>query len=139
MPDIVQPFEPGSGIPAAVASRLDALRPVLARNAAQGAADRRLPDESLDALAEAGVLRLLVPSRYRGYQAGTRAALETLAAVAEADGPAGWVAAVSQCNVVNLELSSRKAQDEVFGADPDIMACGSLNPVGTSGPPEATR
>lgn len=132
MPDIVQPFEPGSGIPAAVASRLDALRPVLARNAAQGAADRRLPDESLDALAEAGVLRLLVPNRYRGYQASTRAVLETLAAVAEADGSAGWVAAIWQSNVVNLGLFSRKAQDEVFGPGPDIMACGSVNPVGTS-------
>ena len=109
MPDIVQPFEPGNGIPAAVASRLDGVRPGLARNAAQGAAGRRIPDESLEALAEAGMLRLLVPKRYGGHQASMRAALETLAAVAEADGSAGWVAAIWQSNVVILGLFSRKA------------------------------
>jgi hypothetical protein len=46
-----QPFEPGGTIPVSVADRLADLRPVLAGNAARGAAMRRIPDESIAALA----------------------------------------------------------------------------------------
>jgi hypothetical protein len=62
MPYSTQPFEPGGTIPVSVADRLAAPRPVLARNAARGAAMRRIPDESIAALAEAGLLRLMVPN-----------------------------------------------------------------------------
>ena len=54
-------------LPAEVAAGLDAARPVIARNAADGAAARRIPEESLDALTEAGVFLVMVPKRH-GYE-----------------------------------------------------------------------
>jgi 3-hydroxy-9,10-secoandrosta-1,3,5(10)-triene-9,17-dione monooxygenase len=118
-------------LPAEVAARLGAALPVVARNAAQGAADRRIPDESLAALAEAGMFRLMVPKRYGGYEGNMAALLDAGAVVAEADGAAGWVVGLSQVSAWVVGLLSGKAQDDVFGSDPDAVVCGSINPVGT--------
>lgn len=130
MPHVTQPFTPGSAIPPAVAGRLDALIPVLAGNAEQGAAARRIPEASIGALTEAGLLRLMVPKRYGGHQGSIRALIDTSAAVAEADGASGWIVGLSQVSAWTVGLLSGKAQDEVFGTDPDTTVCGSLSPAG---------
>lgn len=121
---------PYESLPAKVVAGLDAARPVIARNAADGAAARRIPQESLDALAEAGVFRLMVPKRYGGYEGGMATLLDAGASVAEADGAAGWVVGLSQVTAWTVGLLSGKAQDDVFGASPDAIVCGSINPVG---------
>ena len=121
-------------LPAEVAAGLDAARPVVARNAAQGAADRRIPEESLDALAKAGVFRLMVPKRYGGYEGNMAALLEAGAAVAEADGAAGWFAGLSQVGAWAAGLLSSEAQDDVFGSEADVPLCGSIAPVGAGRP-----
>jgi 3-hydroxy-9,10-secoandrosta-1,3,5(10)-triene-9,17-dione monooxygenase len=118
-------------LPAGVQVRLDAARPVLARNAAQGEADRRIPDESIDALVKAGLFRLMVSKRYGGYEGSIGMLIEAAASVAETDGAAGWVIGLSQVSAWAVGLLSGKAQDDVFGADPDARVCGSLNPVGS--------
>jgi 3-hydroxy-9,10-secoandrosta-1,3,5(10)-triene-9,17-dione monooxygenase len=51
-------------VPAAIAERLDAVRPVIVQNAERGAAERRIPSESIDALEEAGLFRTMVPRRF---------------------------------------------------------------------------
>lgn len=117
-------------LPADVAARLDAVRPVIARNAAQGAAARRIPEESLAVLAEAGVFKLMVPKRYGGYEGNMAVLLDAGASVAEADGAAGWVVGLTQVCAWAAGLLSAKAQDDVFGSGPDTMVCGSLTPAG---------
>lgn len=121
---------PHENLPTEVMARLDAVRPVIAENAAQGAADRRIPDESIDALAEAGLFRVMVPKRHGGYEGSIKTLLEVSASVAETDGAAGWVVGLSQVCAWTVGLLSGKAQDDVFDADPDVRLCGSLNPVG---------
>jgi 3-hydroxy-9,10-secoandrosta-1,3,5(10)-triene-9,17-dione monooxygenase len=117
-------------LPAEVAARLDAARPVLVRNAAQGAVDRRIPDESIDALAKAGLFRVMVPKRHDGYEGSIRALLEAGASVAETDGAAGWIVGLTQVCAWAVGLLSGKAQYDVFGTNPDALVCGSLNPIG---------
>ncbi len=117
-------------VPAAIADRLDALRPVITGNGERGAAERRIPGESIDALAEAGLFRTMVPRRYGGYEGSITALLEVAAAIAEMDGATGWVVGLSQVSAWTVGLFSGKAQDDVFGADPDARLCGSINPVG---------
>lgn len=118
-------------VPAAIAHQLDALRPVIVQNAERGAAERRIPGESIAALEEAGLFRLMVPNRYGGYQGSITALLEVAAAVAEMDGATGWIVGLSQVSAWVAGLFSGKAQDDVFGANPDARLCGSLSPIGT--------
>ena len=78
-------------------ARIRELQPLLAKNSAQGEKDRRVVEESIQALTEAGVFRIAQPARYGGYQTSMRTMLDVSSAVAEADGGTAWV--VTLCNV----------------------------------------
>ncbi len=94
-----------------------------------GEQERRVVDETIDALTDAGLFRLSVPKRYGGYETSVRTMLDVSAAVAEADGGTSWI--VTLTNVCNwlVGLMSQEAQDEVFGADPpDARVSGVLAP-----------
>src|SRR5580704_7699784 len=91
--------------------RIAGLHDLLAKNAAQGEADRRVPAESIDALREAGAFKVATPRRYGGYETSMRTMLDVSAAVGEADGGTAWVVAL--CNVCawRTGLFSEQAQD----------------------------
>ncbi|MFY9767732.1 MAG: acyl-CoA dehydrogenase family protein, partial [Mycobacterium sp.] len=82
---------------AELVERIGKLQPMLAKNAAQGEADRRVVEESIAALTDAGVFKIAQPRRYGGYETSMRTMLDVSAAVAEADGGTSWV--VTLCNV----------------------------------------
>ena len=117
-------------VPTAIADRLGGLRPVIVRNSERGAAERRIPDESLRALEEAGLFRTMVPKRYGGHEGSITTLLEVAAEVAEMDGATGWVVGLSQVSAWVAGLFSGKAQEDVFGANPDTRFCGAINPIG---------
>jgi alkylation response protein AidB-like acyl-CoA dehydrogenase len=112
-------------------SRAEALRPLLSGNAAQGAADRRITEVGITALAEAGLFKVTLPKRYGGHEAGIRTLLEVAAAVAHGDGAAGWVVSLSNVCTWMVALCPGRTQDDVFGADPETRLCGSISPAGT--------
>jgi 3-hydroxy-9,10-secoandrosta-1,3,5(10)-triene-9,17-dione monooxygenase len=108
--------------------RAAALRPVLERNAAKGEEERRIADESIDALVEAGLFKITVPRRFGGHEVDIRTKLEVSAAVAEGDGATGWVLAlINVCHWL-VGLYRDQAQQDIFGADPDARVCGVLAP-----------
>jgi 3-hydroxy-9,10-secoandrosta-1,3,5(10)-triene-9,17-dione monooxygenase len=112
--------------------RAAALRPLLERNAAQTEADRRLVDESLEAVREAGLLRIVNPKRFGGYETDIRTMLDVSATLATGCGSTGWV--VNLINVCSwlVGLYSRKAQEEVWGSDPETRVAGALAPTATT-------
>src|ERR1700733_9693062 len=109
-------------------ARICELQPLIEKNAAQGEADRRVVEESIAALTDAGVFKVAQPLRYGGYQTSMRTMLDVSAAVAEADGGTAWVVAL--CNVCAwlTGLFSEQAQDDVWGANPDAKVSGVLTP-----------
>jgi alkylation response protein AidB-like acyl-CoA dehydrogenase len=108
------------------------LQPLVAKNAAAGERDRRVVEESIVALAEAGLFRLWVPKRYGGYQVPMRTMLDVSAAVGAADGGTAWIVALVNVCAWMTSLFPRQAQDEVFGADPDARVSGVLTPTAES-------
>lgn len=114
---------------AELVARARELKPLLAANAAQGETDRRVVEESIQALTDAGLFKISVPKRYGGYETSLRTMLDVSAEVAEADGGTAWV--VTLINVCNwmVGLMPEKAQDDVFGADPDAKVSGVLAPT----------
>ncbi len=59
-------------------TRATALQPQLREHAAKIEADRRVPEEVIDLLADAGMFKLSTPKRYGGYESGMRAMLDVL-------------------------------------------------------------
>jgi len=58
--------------------------------------------------------------------------LDISSAIAEADGGAAWVVNLTNICSWLVSLYPLKAQDEVFGADPDACISGVLNPTATA-------
>jgi alkylation response protein AidB-like acyl-CoA dehydrogenase len=114
---------------AELVARVRELQPRLAANAAKGEADRRVVEDSITALTEAGIFRIAQPKRYGGYETSMRTMLDVSAAVAEADGGTAWV--VTLCNVCAwlTGLFGERAQDDVWGANPDAKVSGVLAPT----------
>ena len=84
---------------AELVARARELRPLLREHAAKSDSDRRVATECIEALGEAGLFKIAVPRRYGGYEITLRAMLDVSAAVAEGDGSAGWVIALTNvCN-----------------------------------------
>src|SRR4051812_19351596 len=113
-------------------SRIRELQPLLAKNSAQGEKDRRVVEESIQALTDAGIFKIAQPKRYGGYEASMRTMLDVSSAVAEADGGTAWV--VTLCNVCAwvAGLFSEQAQDDVWAANPDAKISGVLAPTAES-------
>jgi alkylation response protein AidB-like acyl-CoA dehydrogenase len=113
-------------------ARAVALQPLLREHASATETDRRVPEPVIDALAEAGLFKLSTPQRYGGHQTSVRTMLDVSAALAEGDGSTSWV--VTLVNVCNwmTSLFPSKAQDDVFGANPEAKVTGVLTPTATA-------
>ncbi|WP_445282555.1 acyl-CoA dehydrogenase family protein [Streptomyces sp. DSM 118148] len=111
------------------------LAPLLKKNAAQAEEDRRLQDETIEAIAGAGLFKLRVPKRYGGYEADTRTLVEVAAELGRADGAAAWTTSVYWIPTFMACLFPDSVQDEVF-ATPDVRICGTLSPSALAAPAE---
>jgi alkylation response protein AidB-like acyl-CoA dehydrogenase len=117
---------------AELVARARELHPLLTKNAAQGEQDRRVVEESIQALTDAGLFRIATPKRYGGYETSMRTMLDVSAAVAEADGGTAWVLTLTNVCSWLVGLFPQQAQDEVFDADPDAKVSGVLAPTATT-------
>jgi len=117
---------------AELVERARELAPLIRKHAAAGEANRRVEEEVIAATAKAGLMRVCTPKRYGGWEMNTRAMLDVSSAVAEADGATGWVVNLNNICCWLTSLLPVKAQDEVFGADPDARVSGVLTPSATT-------
>ncbi|MFD5722739.1 acyl-CoA dehydrogenase family protein [Streptomyces sp. NPDC127036] len=116
----------------ALKARATALVSLLKENAAVTEADRRVAEENIKALAEAGLFKLTVPRRFGGHEAGLRTFLEVTTELARGCGSTGWVTTlVNVCNWM-VGLYPEQAQEDVWGEDPDARVCGVLAPSASS-------
>jgi 3-hydroxy-9,10-secoandrosta-1,3,5(10)-triene-9,17-dione monooxygenase len=113
-----------------VVERVEALLPML-RERAQEAEDlRRIPDESIKALQEAGFFRLLQPRRWGGHAADPVVFYDTVRKIAGACGSTGWVAGIIGVHNWHLALFDQQAQQEVWGEDTQVRISSSYAPMG---------
>lgn len=105
------------------------LRPLLASHAAEAEATGRLRPEVIDAIREAGLLRLTVPRRNGGYELPFRTVVEVCATVAEGCGSAGWITGFANTGKWMASLWSARAQEEIFAVGPDAIHAGTSKPA----------
>lgn len=99
---------------------------VLRENAAVSERLRQLAPESVKAMEDAGLWRILTPASVGGAEAGLRAQVDALFVVAEADPAAGWVQMVSNAHTWIVGSFPETCMREVFAEGPDIRIPGTL-------------
>jgi alkylation response protein AidB-like acyl-CoA dehydrogenase len=120
-------------------SRADLVRraseavPILRSHALWHDENRRLHEETIEALGATGAFRMRVPTRYGGYEADATTMLKTLAELARGDGSAAWNCSVWATCAWLAGLFPDHVQDEVF-ASPDNRVCGVLSPTASATP-----
>jgi alkylation response protein AidB-like acyl-CoA dehydrogenase len=107
--------------------RASELIPLLQKNSAWNEENRRIHEESIEALADAGFFKLRRPKRYGGFEVDTRTLVDIAAEVGQGDGSTSWVLSVYWIPTFMACMFPDEVQDEVF-ATPDVRVCGTLSP-----------
>jgi 3-hydroxy-9,10-secoandrosta-1,3,5(10)-triene-9,17-dione monooxygenase len=105
------------------------LVPLLRANARQCHEERRVPQENLKALAQAGLLKMTLPRRFGGFECDTKTKVRVLGELARGCGSTAWVATLYDDAAFIVSLFPDEVQDEVF-ADPDVHCTATLIPAG---------
>lgn len=108
------------------------LKELIAGKAIETDRERRVSDEVIDALADAGLFKLTVPKRYGGYETDVRTIIDVAATIAESCGSTAWVVTLINTVAIAVGMLPEQAQEEVFGADPEARVAGVFAPRGES-------
>jgi alkylation response protein AidB-like acyl-CoA dehydrogenase len=108
------------------------LQPLIREHAAKGEDERRVVQPVIDAMTQAGLFKIATPRRYGGLESSMKSMLDLSAIVGEADGGTSWIVTLSNVCAWLTSLFPVRAQDEVFGNNPDAKVSGVLTPSATS-------
>ena len=117
-----------------VSTRIEDAGGVLAEQSQAGDELGRLTDEAAKRLRDTGLVRLLQPAEFGGYEADPRDFINAAMDVGNWCPSAGWVAGVVGVHPWELALQDERVQDEVWGDDPDTWVASPYAPSGTAVP-----
>jgi 3-hydroxy-9,10-secoandrosta-1,3,5(10)-triene-9,17-dione monooxygenase len=119
-----------------VRERVQELLPGIRERASEAEALRRMPDSTAKELRESGVMRLMQPKRYGGYEADPQVFYECVLDIARADGSAGWVTGIVGVHPWQIALADDQLQAEIWGEDRDTWVASTYMPGGIMTPVE---
>ncbi|MGY4652719.1 acyl-CoA dehydrogenase family protein [Mycobacterium sp. URHB0021] len=108
--------------------RAHELQPLLRDYSAKADSQRDLPDAVVTALIDAGMFRMVVPKRLGGYEADLHTVTEVAEILGAGDASAAWVVCLGAVATSLAGRVSARAQDEIFGSDPDARIAGGSVP-----------
>lgn len=122
----------GAGIPtpAELIERARAMIPTLKARAQKATELRRVPDETIAEMQEAGFFRILQPKRWGGYEMHPNVFFDVQKLLAEGCMSTGWVYGVVGGHPYQLALFPDQAQRDVWTEDTSILISSSYQPVG---------
>ena len=106
--------------------RAQALVPLLARDAARAESQRRLTDEVMAALDEAGLFRILQPRRFGGFEADFRTAAAVTSELAKGCASTAWLVALMGNVSWIIGLGPDRLQRDIWGENPEARGAGSF-------------
>jgi 3-hydroxy-9,10-secoandrosta-1,3,5(10)-triene-9,17-dione monooxygenase len=116
-------------------SRTTELIPLIRKHAEWQEEHGVMHEETLQALGDAGLLRMRFPQRYGGSEPDLRTVVDVVAELARGDGSVGWTVSTMTIGAWLAGLLPDEGQDEIF-SDPSIRFCGSVGPSGIATPTE---
>ena len=124
---------PPQGVEDLVA-RVRELQPLVAERAPGAEQQRRVDPDVWAALRDSGVFLHFVPRRYGGLQLGAVDFVDVVLPLGEACASTAWVTSFLMEHNLILSLFPEQAQDEIFGAQPYVLAPGAAFPPGRAVP-----
>ncbi|MFB6597742.1 3-hydroxy-9,10-secoandrosta-1,3,5(10)-triene-9,17-dione monooxygenase oxygenase subunit [Streptomyces diastaticus] len=106
------------------------LLPGIGKRAAAADETRRIPESTIRELTDAGVFRMLQPVRHGGLESDPVDFYRVVRALSAVCCSTGWLASILGVHAWQLGLFPRRAQDDVWGDDPDTRVSSSYAPVG---------
>jgi alkylation response protein AidB-like acyl-CoA dehydrogenase len=112
------------------------IAPIIRENAARSERERRLSDETVQAMKRAGLFRMCSPRAAGGLEVDAMTAVRVIEEVARIDASAGWNLFLSG-TAINffLWIPEEGIQDFLAGG-PDTLGAGAVNPPGKAIPVE---
>ncbi|MGH7907941.1 MAG: acyl-CoA dehydrogenase family protein [Candidatus Binataceae bacterium] len=110
-------------------ARAAAIRPLLAKNAASSEKNRRLADENISALGQAGLLEVMIPRRWGGSCATVQTYIRTSAELAKACPSSGWVHSVMNVSAWLASHLPDDGQEEIFWGGARPRFCSVVSPT----------
>ena len=110
--------------------RAEDLIPVLRERSEDAIKDRRIPKETIEDFKKAGFFKILQSKKYGGYELDPHTFSEVQIRVAQGCMSTAWVLGVVGIHPFQLALYDEKAQEEVYGDDPDTLVSSSYAPLG---------
>jgi 3-hydroxy-9,10-secoandrosta-1,3,5(10)-triene-9,17-dione monooxygenase len=124
MPDSGNPLQ--SVDEAEMIRRAQALGPTLKQRRPQALHNRRLSDATITDLVAGGFFKILQPKRLGGLELPYGSQVAISAALAEYCGASSWLCTVVATHHWMLGKFEPAAQDDVWGKNPDIIACSAF-------------
>jgi 3-hydroxy-9,10-secoandrosta-1,3,5(10)-triene-9,17-dione monooxygenase len=111
-------------------ARARALVPMLRERAERCESERRVPAESVQDFARAGLLRMCQPARFGGYELGWDVLCDIADVLAPACGSQAWLQHIFADHTVLVATFPALAQDDVWGKRHDAITSASFDPTG---------
>ncbi len=112
--------------------RAKKLAPVLLERAEKAEELRRIPDETINDLHEAGLFKAVQPKAYGGYELNPSIIFDLQIELGKGCTSTAWVFGVLSVHTWQLALFPKEAQDEVWAKNPRALISSSYMPVGKS-------
>ena len=113
-----------------VISRVQDIAPVLFEEAVPSDEAGQLSERSAKMLRETGMVWLLQPTEWGGYEAHPNDFLEAVMTVGAASPSAGWIAGVVGVHPWEIAMMDPRLQEEIWGEDPDTWTASPYAPFG---------
>ncbi len=108
------------------------LQPLFRKRRAETRELRRVPNESIAELKQAGLFKTMQPARFGGYQMNPKYFYDAVVEIARACPSTGWVLSVVGVHNWQLGLLDEQAQRDVWGDDNDVLISSSYAPKGVA-------
>lgn len=116
--------------PEALVERARAMIPALRARARETVKACNVPEQTVAEMKHAGFFRVLQPKRHGGYEMHPNVFFDIQKALSEGCMSTGWIYGVLGCHPYELALFDARAQQEVWGEDPDMLVSSTYQPVG---------
>ena len=120
--------------PAEMLDKAIAMQDMLREKAQHTRGLRRIPDETMAKLIDAGFFKMMQPARYGGYEMNPKHFYDVVFEIARACPSTGWVLSVVGVHNWQLGLLDDRAQQDVWGQDDNQLISSSYAPKGKAEP-----
>lgn len=113
---------------------IEAILPDIHARMPQAKAERRVPAETVASLKSTGYFRALLPRHLGGLEIRPSVFYKLQVRLGEACTSTGWACGIIAVHPFQIALMDPRAQQEVFGKDPDTLVSSAYAPVGRVSP-----